>query len=48
MKHLLVSGGFVDVATLHPLWTALVLLGATLALRRALRAFGPVRRGRER
>jgi hypothetical protein len=48
MKQLLVGGGFIDFATLHPLWTALALVVAVLITRRAGRAFGPGRQSRTR
>ena len=48
MKQLLVGGGFIDFATLHPLWTVLALVVAVLVTRRAVRAFGPSRQARTR
>ena len=48
MKQLLVGGGVLDFATLHPLWTVLALVVAVLVMRRAVRAFGPGRQARTR
>lgn len=38
MKGLLVGGGLLDLATLHPLLTLLIVLATAFALRAAVRA----------
>lgn len=48
MKQLLVGGGFVDFATLHPLWTGLLLVAAVVVMRRATRTLATGRRSRSR
>jgi hypothetical protein len=48
LKQLLVGGGFVDFATLHPLLTGLILVTAVLVVRRTGRAFAASRRLRLR
>jgi hypothetical protein len=47
MKGLLVGGGLVDLVTLHPLLTALLVIVALFAARRGARAFGGGRRTRQ-
>src|ERR1700739_926252 len=48
MKQLLVGGGVIDFATLHPIWAVLAVVVAVLVMRRAARAFGPGRQARTR
>jgi hypothetical protein len=48
MKQLLVGGGLIDLATLHPLLAALAAVAVMLVVRRAVRVFGPGRQPRAR
>ncbi|MDB5447709.1 MAG: hypothetical protein JWQ97_3026 [Phenylobacterium sp.] len=46
MKDMIVGGGLVDFATLHPIGALLMLVAAALVLRRAGRSFAAGRRAR--
>ena len=48
MKQMLVGGGLLDFATLHPLGALLAVLVAVVVARWTVRAFGPGRHARMR